>query len=507
MARRPWLAGVLASLVAACGVSQGVQTESARQAPTTPPSTVAPPTTITPTTDPSTTTPATTEPSTSPTGSTVAPPLARDVLDVGESKPARPWDDLVRAALADLERWWTEEFPVHYGSAYTPLSGSVYAAYPQRTAPIPGCGTTEPTSYEEINQYGAFYCQEGDFLVYDEGDDGVLASLANEFGPPILGVVLAHEYGHVVQARAGEFNRELPTITTEQQADCFAGAWVARAVRGEATGVAFSDSDVRTGLIAMITVRDPIGINQLDPGGHGSAFDRVGAFQVGYVGGVESCIGLLDEPLPLVPNVFSSLDDDPDGNAPFGYGQGQVGGFLVDDLNVYWPQTLTAQGRQLQALQLVPITGPSGVTCDEPGGDIALGAVHCPATGQVFFDETFGQDVYTRFGDFAVGYVLGMAWSEAAQQALGSPLEGEERALVSDCLTGAWAADLIPRDNRVTRNVVISPGDLDEAIQTALVVGDSGSSEDIVGSGFEKIASFRQGVLDGISSCIERLDD
>ena len=133
----------------------------------------------------------------------------------------------------------------------------------------------------------------------------------------------------------------------------------------------------------------------------------------------------------------------------------------------------------------------------------------CPATGEVFFDESFGHELYDRFGDFAVGYMFGMAWSEAVQQALDSPLAGEERALLSDCLTGAWVADIIPADEQstVARGVIISPGDLDEAIQTALVVGDETSTDDVVGSGFEKIASFRQGVLEGIPACTDRLDD
>ena len=123
--------------------------------------------------------------------------------------------------------------------------------------------------------------------------------------------------------------------------------------------------------------------------------------------------------------------------------------------------------------------------------------------------RSFGVELYERFGDFAIGYLLGMAWSEAVQQALGSPLAGEERALLSDCLTGAWVRDIVPGANTTgpPRDVSISPGDLDEAIQTALVIGDAGSADDVVGSGFEKIASFRQGVLEGISACTARLDD
>jgi predicted metalloprotease len=516
------LAGLLGSVVVACSVSPGVETQSARQAPTVPPvTTTAPPTTTTPTTIPATTAPTTEAPATSAPPSTsedptttagspsTAPPPGREVLDLGDAKSPRPYDDLVRAALADLERWWAEEYPRHYGAPFDPLEGGVYAAYPERTDPIPGCGAAETTSYQEINLYGAFYCQEGDFIVYDDGADGVLATLADEFGPPILGVVFAHEYGHAIQSRAGDFDRGLATVTTEQQADCFAGAWVARAVRGEAPGVPFSDADVRTGLIGMITVRDPLGIDQQDPGGHGSAFDRVGAFQVGYVDGLDRCVDLLDDPLPLVPNEFVTTEEAAnEGDSAFGYAQGEIGEFLPTDLNVYWPQTLAAEDADLAPLQLDPVPDAAASDCDEPAGDLALGAVFCPATHEVIFDESFGRQLYDRFGDFAVGYMLGVAWSEAAQRALDSPLQGEERALASDCLTGAWVSDIIPRDGALPpRGVYISPGDLDEAIQTALVVGDVNSTDDRIGSGFEKIAAFRQGVLEGIPACTARLDD
>ncbi len=98
----------------------------------------------------------------------------------------------------------------------------------------------------------------------------------------------------------------------------------------------------------------------------------------------------------------------------------------------------------------------------------------------MFFDEALGRVLYDDFGDFAVGYVLGLAWADAVQTALGSPLQGEARALASDCLAGAWIGTAITRlrqrrdhDDRAASAVpAVSPGDLDEAIQTALVVGD-----------------------------------
>ena len=111
-------------------------------------------------------------------------------------RSARDYDEFVRLALNDIERWWAGEFPAIYGQPFEPLAGGVYAAYPERTTPIPGCETDTPTEYPEIAQYSAFYCMDGDFMVYDDGPNGVLAGLAGEFGPSILGVVFAHEFGH-----------------------------------------------------------------------------------------------------------------------------------------------------------------------------------------------------------------------------------------------------------------------------------------------------------------------
>jgi predicted metalloprotease len=302
--------------------------------------------------------------------------------------------------------------------------------------------------------------------------------------------------------------RDLATIVTEQQADCFAGAWVAHAVSGESDTLQFTDDDVRIGLVAMITVRDPIGVDQFSQGGHGSAFDRVGAFQVGFTDGVARCAELIDDPLPLVPNVLRP-EGNPEGNARFGYADNEIVGLITNDLNEFWPPAVEAAGGELPGLTVVPIESANEVDCADPAGDLATGALYCAATRQVYLDEPFAVQLYERFGDFVVGYVLGGAWSEAVQQALDSPLTGEDRALLSDCLTGAWASDLIPdaQGNTTRNNAEIEAGDLDEAIRTALLVGDDSSTADVRGSGFEKIASFREGVLGGIDVCADQLPD
>ncbi|MBI5087758.1 MAG: hypothetical protein HZB15_02505, partial [Actinobacteria bacterium] len=55
------------------------------------------------------------------------------------------------------------------------------------------------------------------------------------------------------------------------------------------------------------------------------------------------------------------------------------------------------------------------------------------------------------------------------------------------------------------QEILLSAGDLDEAVNTAVLLGDESSSTDVNGTAFEKIDSFRTGVLDGMSGCQNRL--
>ena len=92
-------------------------------------------------------------------------------------------------------------------------------------------------------------------------------------------------------------------------------------------------------------------------------------------------------------------------------------------------------------------------------------------------------DLYREFGDFTLGYFYGIAWAERAQELEGSPLQGEQRALLNDCYTGAWVRDITPDDCRrhaapaaiatatgADDAIASSPGDLDEAIRMAILV-------------------------------------
>ena len=431
-----------------------------------------------------------------------------DAINFGDNKPARDYDDFLLASLADINVWFDEEYEAAFGDPFEPLRGEVYAGYPERALDIPGCGTPA-TSYDELQLFVAFYCPLGDFIVYDDGDSGLLFQLAEEFGPATIGIVLAHEYGHAVQDRTGALRQNLPTVATEQQADCIAGAWAGRAASGASIGIPFTDNDIRAGIIAMIRVQDPVGVDPNEPGGHGSGFDRVGAFQVGFNEGLGRCARLIDDPLPLTPLQFSPNDFETGGNAPFGFEDDELFGFLVPDLNLLYDNDLNAQFPNFQQLTLVPVNSRDEISCNSPFGLFELGAELCAENNTAYLNVPVAQSLYDEFGDFAPGYLLGIVWAEAAQISNGSALGGEARQLQNDCLVGAWVqtvtpdfdTGLLPEPRDPERQASISPNDLTEAIQTAILIGDPTATTDILGSAFEKIDAFRRGALGGIGAC------
>ena len=455
------------------------------------------------------------EQTTETTPATAAPSSAVDpeAIDFGLDKPARDHDDYLLATISDLAVWWTQEYPAIYGAVFSPIS-AVYAAYPDRPDDIPGCGTPR-TTYREVNEYAAFYCGVGDFMVYDDGPTGLLQNLSAQFGPASVAIVLAHEYGHAIQQRVGLLDQGLATIVSEQQADCFAGAWAARARTGAVAGIVFTEDDVKAGLISMLEVSDPLGVDQFSPGGHGSGFDRVGAFQEGFTSGPARCAELADDPLELVPNQFLNDQDYFDeGNAPWGYDGAALLGFLPLALNRDWGTDVADIVPAFEELTLVPDTSIDDVQCSSLSDGFEDGAALCAETDTVYLNEPAAFALYQEptFGDFSVGYLIGIEWAEAVQLALDSPLAGEARALANDCLAGAWVntvmltdEGVLPQPRDPQRESAVSPGDLDEAVHTAIQISDQSASDDVIGGAFEKIAAFRMGVLGGLDPCLAEL--
>lgn len=444
----------------------------------------------------------------------LVPPVS-GAVDFGIGKSPRDYDAYLDAAFADIEAYWADVYEATYGGQFEPVAG-IYAMYPERRDAPQSCDG--PLPYE-LAQDNAFYTSCGDLIAYD--DASLLPELVQQYGTAAVAVVAAHEYGHAIQQRAGVFDLGLPTIDTEQQADCFAGAWAAHAARGEGQAIRFDDNDVRAGLLAMIAVRDPVGTDlTVDPAGHGTAFDRVGAFQEGFLSGVDRCAAFPTDPNPRIDLPFlTAAEFRSGGDLPLD----GIATALPTSLDTFWLPVLGNSDIAFTppTVQIFPSDGPYP-TCDgRPPEQLVGAATFCADTNTIAYDADRALRLYDAIGDLGYGYPVANAYSDAVQTAIGSPLTGEPRALLNDCLVGVWTYDIIPafdaggaptfdvNGNPVANNpdqrITLSAGDLDEAVVTAVVVGDDTSDTDRFGTAFDKIDAFRDGVLGGLDACQARL--
>jgi predicted metalloprotease len=208
--------------------------------------------------------------------SVVAAPDAR-----AAAKAAASYQKVLTAAITELQSYWAKEFPDLYGEKYQPIpSARIIAARPG--VKIPAC-QGHRTVYADVRG-NAFYCTKSNFIAYD--DDALMPRLAKTFGTFSVALVLAHEWGHAIQDRAGNDGEQ--TVYLEQQADCFAGAFLEH-VAENGNALTLKPGDLEASLGAMLLLRDAPGQSAADPSAHGSAFDRIGAFQDGYESGAEMC--------------------------------------------------------------------------------------------------------------------------------------------------------------------------------------------------------------------------
>jgi predicted metalloprotease len=393
----------------------------------------------------------------------------------------------------------------------------IYAMYPGRED-LPEIACAGTIGYDSVEMNARYLpcfddagdaILDGDMILYD--DEGLFPKIEEDLGQAALGIIAAHEWGHAIEARAHIFNLNDPTVGQEQQADCFAGAWAAHVARGESPYLPqFGDEEVQTGIAAMIFVRDPVGFSPQQAGAHGTGFDRVGAFQEGFIKGGQRCADFVDDPNPRIDLVFTEQDIVTGGNLPLS----DAMELLPPSLEIYWKPTLDASGVPFTPPTLAPFdTDGPYPECDGLSGEqLRNRAVFCAGNDTIAFDQQFVEQLYDRIGDLAFIYPIAIAYGDAVQQALGLALSGEPEALLDDCLVGAWVIDIVPVSGsdpptatNPNQTIMLSAGDLDEVVQAALLFGDKSSTANEVGTAFEKIDAFRAGVLGGLPACQERL--
>jgi uncharacterized protein len=164
------------------------------------------------------------------------------------------------------------------------------------------CGTAS-------NATGPFYCPPEETVYVDPTFFAILREQYDATAGPLAQLyVLAHEYGHHIQAITGVFSQHPDNgtgpdsngVRTELQADCFAGAWVAGMTEADdENGTPFlrppSPAQITDALNAAATVGDDH--IQQESGGtvnpeswtHGSSEQRQRWFDVGYDSGASAC--------------------------------------------------------------------------------------------------------------------------------------------------------------------------------------------------------------------------
>jgi predicted metalloprotease len=418
-------------------------------------------------------------------------------------------DEVVQAALLDAEGFWQRSFEDVYGDPYEEISGGFWAYGPDTEQPP--CGDPPPR-YNEIAG-NAFYCPTADLIAWD--NENLVPQLYDDFGGFTLGIVFAHELGHAIQARADEL--ENPTVVLELQADCFAGAWTADVEEGNADYFAVTLADLDKALAGFLELRDGVGTSAADPAAHGTGFDRIGAFSEGYEHGLERCAeypSLFESgELVIVEVPFTSAADfERGGNLPLA---DLVDSALVD-LEDFWTVLFQQQGFEpwTPVSAVTPIDPETDeVTCGDETyeGDVLVNAsFYCTPSDTIYIDSENLIPALYEIGDYAVATELARLYAYAAHARLGIDDNSVATNLNADCSAGIYASSGFLND-RENQKLVLSPGDLDEAVLAFLQNSDAGEDVEArdgsVGTAFQRFDAYRAGFTDGIEACDALLED
>jgi uncharacterized protein len=179
---------------------------------------------------------------------------------------------------ADIDRFWAARFQ-EAGRDYEPPQGVVPFDEPIVTA----CGRADPV------REAAFYCVIDEKIYYSVE---FRTLIENQIGDFAWVIVVAHEWGHHIQAKLGfdlgvvpDRAGEVAPIELEQQADCLAGAY---AIDAELTGW-LDAGDIDEALAITEISGDPPGTAWNDPRAHGTGDVRIDAFLTGYDTGIAGC--------------------------------------------------------------------------------------------------------------------------------------------------------------------------------------------------------------------------
>jgi predicted metalloprotease len=409
-------------------------------------------------------------------------------------------DKLTLLAINDIADFWEQNYGASLGGSFTAIDHLLSYDSDDPSSPTV-CGTD---TYEEPN---AFFCPSRDIMAWDRG---VLVPTGRQFfGDVSIAALMAHEYGHAVQHMAGTVDDSTPVIVSEQQADCFAGTYIRWVAEDRSPRFSLSTGDgLNHVLAAAITLRDPIlgpQDTEMLEEGHGTALDRVSAFQMGFVGGASECAKIdLAEIEGRRGDLPMALPLDQGGDV-------QTGEVPIDKDTL---DTLMEALGEIYQPSKAPTPAYNIEQC--PDAQPSPPVSYCPDTNTISVDlpslQQLGEaaDESNRVllqGDNSALSVVTSRYALAVQHDNGDPLDTPVAALRTACLTGvAQRAMAETLDLPSGKSLTLTAGDLDEAVAGLLTNGLAGSNVDgqTVPAGFTRIVAYRSGLGGDRDFCYKR---
>ncbi len=407
-------------------------------------------------------------------------------------------DEIGALSISDLEAFWKDEYGGTFDGEFRPVKALI--SWDSNDYDGEFCGDSAS------GLINAGFCEDDNTIGWDRGV--LFPALRQANGDMAITMVLAHEYGHAIQRMAKLNKKGTPTLVAEQQADCLAGVYMRWVAEGNSKRFTLSTGDGLNNLLAaMISFRDPL-LSQDDYVGsgdeHGSAFERISAFQFGFTDGPSSCaaidaqeIGQRRGDLPI------ELQSDQTGEWPVSEESVRA---IVEALNILFspknPPTLS-------------FDAAAAATCPDarPSPPVSF----CPASNTIAVDlpglekmgaSNEGEDNVLVTGDNTAYSVLASRYMLALQHERGGlVLDNAEAGLRTACLTGVATTKLSKEVTTPDGNTVaLTAGDIDEAVSGLLTNGlvASDVNGDSVPAGFNRIDAFRIGVLGDQERCIKR---
>lgn len=423
----------------------------------------------------------------------IAPTRTVEDTDGGEI------DHLGAQSVSDIEQYWAYAYPDNLPGEFRPVEA--VSSWDARDYAGGFCGG--PT-HGLVN---AGFCRVNNTIGWDRGV--LLPALRRVNGDMAITMVLAHEYGHSIQQQARLVRSTTPVLVGEQQSDCMAGAYTRWVAEDRSPRFTLSTGDgLNDLLVTLLSIRDPV-LTELDVeingvgDEHGTAFERISAFQAGFTDGPSACLA-----------IDAAEIEARRGALPTELQRDQTGDWPVSDESVhavYEALKILFAPAPPPALSL-DANAAAGCADARPSPP----ASYCPATNTIYLDmpaltamgtPDIELDPTSLVGDNTAYSVLISRYMLSLQHAQGLPMDTAEAALRTACLTGVATTKLAPGvATPGGHSVKLAAGDIDEAVSGLLTNGLAASdvNGDTVPAGFSRIAAFQAGVLGDWDRCVSR---